>query len=337
MPEEAEAQSTAPGPDDEQGVAEARLRVPPWAPEVTFRKRRPDHQSTDPSAATRTTMAWAWQRDPGAAKSRSGSRPAGTGAARFGEARYVGVMVIGACLFAAVGGLIVLAVVGGTQTGHSADATVLPGGYGLGQSQLALAATSASTHATTTTKATPTGSGTRTAAATHSAVSAASAAASPAAAPKASASSAKTQAVTAPTAAATTPAAVAETGTFTGFDSLCLDDWARRTVDGNQIIIESCNGTSAQTWTAEPDGTMQVVGMCMDVPGGSPAAGSLVELWSCDGAATQVWRSGPDDTLVNTSLNLCLDDPGSDASPGTGLDVAACTDGANQQWTFQAG
>ena len=79
---------------------------------------------------------------------------------------------------------------------------------------------------------------------------------------------------------------------------------------------------------------MQVEGMCMDVPGDSPAAGSLVELWTCDGAATQVWRAGPGDTLVNTSLKLCLDDPDSSASPGTGLDVAACTDGANQQWIF---
>jgi hypothetical protein len=329
----------SPASPDEDRAAEARLRMPPWAPEVSFRKQLTD-QPSNPAAAP-GQMTWAWQGGAGAAKSRTGAQSSRV--RRLGEFKYVGIMVIGACLFAAAGGFVVLSVLGGPRLPQDdAGATVMPGAYGMGRSQFASAATSSadrysapkSTHGATH-AATPS----RSAGSPASEVPAA-APNNPASSSAASAatSAAKTQAVTAPTsAAATAAAAVAETGIFTGYDALCLDDWARRTVDGNQIIIEGCIETSAQSWTVEPDGTMQVEGMCMDVPGSSPAVGSLVELWSCDGAATQVWRAGPDGTLVNSTLKLCLDDPDSDSSPGTGLDVAACTDGANQQWTFQAG
>ena len=333
MPEEAGAAPGDESPDEDGGAARARLRIPPWAPEVTFRGQ-PSDRPSDPESPSEKTLPWAWQLGSGTARSRSGARSVRIG--RLGEFRYVGIMVLGACLFATAGGLAVLSIVGHAQPQASSGATYVPGVDGLNQPQVALAATSASPRYSA---AKPTPGVTHTVTVLRSAGSAASS--NPAAARTRSstaaavASSAAAQVVEPPTsAAATTAATVAETGTFTGYDALCLDDWARRTVDGNQIIIEDCNSTSAQSWTVEPDGTMRVEGMCMDVPGTSPGAGSLVELWTCDGAATQVWRGTTDGTLVNAALKLCLDDPGSDSSPGTGLDVTACTDGANQQWIF---
>lgn len=337
MPEEAGAQPADESPNEQDGgVAQARLRVPPWAPEVTFQKQ--PGRSADPESAAETTVPWAWQHGSGSTRSRAGSRTARLG--RFGEVRYVGLIVIGACLFATAGGLAVLSIVGHSQPQAGPGATYVPGADGLSRPQVAIAATSASTHSASA-KPSARATTTHTVTVLRSVAVGSAASAAPILEPtpnrpaSAAASSAAAQVVPPPTsAAATTAPAVAETGTFTGYDALCLDDWARRTVDGNQIIIEDCNGTPAQSWTVQPGGTMQVEGMCMDVPGDSPAAGSLVELWTCDGAATQVWRAGPGDTLVNTSLKLCLDDPDSSASPGTGLDVAACTDGANQQWIF---
>ena len=317
------------GPDEDGGVAQARLRVPPWAPEVAFRDQ-PPAESADPQPPSDKRVAWSWPHGTDTDDSRAGARSFRVG--RFGEFRSIGVMVLGACLFATAGGLAVLAVVGHAPSPNPTAAGYVPGADGLNQPQGALAATSAaaSTHYSTSE---PTPGVTRTATALSAAGSAASAHPSVAPSPRnsvsAAVSSAAAKGVAPPaTVAASTVAAVAETGTFTGYDGLCLDDWAARTVDGNQIIIYGCNGTSAQVWTVQPNGTLQVEGGCMDVSGGS------VEFSTCDGAATQVWRSGPGRTLVNASLKQCLTDPDSDAGPGTGLDVAACTDGANQQWIF---
>jgi len=333
VPEETGVLPGGESPNEDGGVAEARLRVPPWAPEVTFHNEHPD-QPAEPESPSETTAPWAWQHGSGTTRSRMGSRTARLG--RLGEVRYVGFIMIGACLFATAGGLAVLSIVGHSQPRATPGATYVPGADGLSQPQIAIAATAATTTTRPSATGKPTPSATHTVTVLRSVGSAASA--NPIPAPttpnhlaSAVASSAAAQAAAPSTSAAvaTTAAAVAETGTYVGYDSLCLDDWARRTVDGNAITIYTCNDTSAQSWTVEPDGTMQVVGMCMDVPDADQ-----VELESCDGAATQVWRSGPDDTLVNASLKLCLDDPDSDAGPGTELDVASCTDGANQQWIF---
>jgi hypothetical protein len=126
---------------------------------------------------------------------------------------------------------------------------------------------------------------------------------------------------------------VTRTGTVAGLAGLCLDDWARRTTNGNRVVVAECNGTSAQVWTLPSDGTLHVVGKCVDVPGGTPTVGSEVAIWDCSGAAVQVWRVGPGSTLINAASGLCLDVPGAVVS-GTQLDVAVCTGGANQQWVL---
>ncbi|HVV24075.1 MAG TPA: glycoside hydrolase family 3 C-terminal domain-containing protein, partial [Pseudonocardiaceae bacterium] len=63
--------------------------------------------------------------------------------------------------------------------------------------------------------------------------------------------------------------------------SLCVDDRAASTVNGNPIQIYTCNGTNAQQWTVAAGNTLQVLGKCMDVTGAGTANGTKVQLYDC--------------------------------------------------------
>jgi hypothetical protein len=116
--------------------------------------------------------------------------------------------------------------------------------------------------------------------------------------------------------------------------SLCVDDSSGLAIDGNKIQIWSCNGTGAQSWTANSDGTLSVIGKCMDVAAGGTTNNTLVDLNVCDGAASQIWTSGTNGSLVNQASAKCLDDPGSSTSSGTQLQLYTC-DGSNaQKWSI---
>jgi hypothetical protein len=115
----------------------------------------------------------------------------------------------------------------------------------------------------------------------------------------------------------------------------CLDDRGGGTANGNPIDTSKCqHGASWQAWTAEPDGTLRVLGKCLNVAGGGTASGTLVQLWSCRGTAAQQWRIASYGELVNPASGKCLTSPG---ALGTQLDIQSCTAGTGQRWTAPAG
>ena len=91
-----------------------------------------------------------------------------------------------------------------------------------------------------------------------------------------------------------------------------------------------CNGTAAQNWTIESDGTIRINGSCMDITGAGTANGTLVELWTCNGGANQQWLP-VNGMLVNPVSGRCLDDPGFTTTNGTQLEDRDCNGGSNQQ------
>ena len=116
--------------------------------------------------------------------------------------------------------------------------------------------------------------------------------------------------------------------------SLCIDDRSASTANGNPIQIYTCNGTSAQNWTVESNGTLQALGKCMDVVGGSSSNGALIDLYDCNGTGAQVWQPQPNGELLNPQSGKCLDDTNFSTTPGTQLQIYSCADTANQQWTM---
>ncbi|HEX3790678.1 MAG TPA: ricin-type beta-trefoil lectin domain protein [Pseudonocardiaceae bacterium] len=125
------------------------------------------------------------------------------------------------------------------------------------------------------------------------------------------------------------------TGRITGLGGQCTDVAAGNATDGTAVDLYTCNGTEAQSWTVEPDGSVQAMGKCLDVTSGSTANGAAVDLYSCNESGAQVWkRSGSE--LINTQANKCLDATNNSSANGTKLQIWSCTGTANQLWNVGA-
>jgi lysophospholipase L1-like esterase len=117
-----------------------------------------------------------------------------------------------------------------------------------------------------------------------------------------------------------------------GVAGKCLDDTGAGTADGTKIEIWSCNGGSAQKWTAYSDGTLRVQGKCLDAKSSGLVNGTLVQLYTCNGTGAQLWQSS-NGGYRNVQAGRCLDDPGFSAVDGTQLALWDCNGGANQKWS----
>ncbi len=111
--------------------------------------------------------------------------------------------------------------------------------------------------------------------------------------------------------------------------ALCLADSAGRTTDGTAQILWGC-GAGGQTYTIGTDGTVQVLGKCVDTADAAPAKNTKIVINTCSSAkATQKWRTTASGTLVNVTSGLCLADPAGNQTPGTQQILWTC--GANAQ------
>jgi glucosylceramidase len=130
---------------------------------------------------------------------------------------------------------------------------------------------------------------------------------------------------------------LSSTGQVGGYSGLCLDVAGGNASDGTAADLYTCNGTTAQQWTVDPDGTIEAMSECLDVSGGGTANGTAVDLYTCNGTGAQVWQPQSDGALYNPQSGKCLDDTGSSATAGTDLQIWSCTGAANQQWTLPTG
>jgi glucosylceramidase len=130
---------------------------------------------------------------------------------------------------------------------------------------------------------------------------------------------------------------LSSTGTVGGYGSMCLDVAGGDATAGTAVDEYTCNGTTAQQWTTDPNGTIEAMDGCLDVVGGGTADGTLVDLYTCNGTGAQVWDRESDGALYNPQSGKCLDDTGWSTTPGTQLQIWSCTGGANQVWTLPTG
>ncbi len=133
-----------------------------------------------------------------------------------------------------------------------------------------------------------------------------------------------------------TPAAAA-TGTITGLGGKCLDVAGANSANGTAVQLYDCNGTAAQQWTVETDGTVRALGKCLDVTGGSTANGTRLQLWDCAGGTNQKWTVSAARDLVGEQSGKCADVTGNTSANGTPVQIWSCTGAANQKWTAPTG
>ncbi len=123
------------------------------------------------------------------------------------------------------------------------------------------------------------------------------------------------------------------TGAITGLGGKCVDVAGANNANGTPVQLYDCNGSSAQQWTMEADGTARALGKCLDVTGMSTADGALMQLWDCAGGPNQRWAANAARDLVNSGSGKCLDAVGNSSANGTRLQLWACTGAVNQKWT----
>jgi O-glycosyl hydrolase len=127
-------------------------------------------------------------------------------------------------------------------------------------------------------------------------------------------------------------AAPGRTGAIVGYGGKCVDVAGASSLNSTPVQLYTCNGTTAQSWTAGTDGTVRALGKCLDVAGASSVNGTKVQIYDCNGSAAQQWTAGTDGTL--RSLGKCLDAAGPSSADGTKLQIWDCFAGANQRWTL---
>jgi len=112
----------------------------------------------------------------------------------------------------------------------------------------------------------------------------------------------------------------------------CIDDRGAGTADGTPIQLYDCNGTNAQVWTANSNGSFGALGKCMDVTHGGTTDGTLIQLYTCNGTGSQVWQPESNGSLRNPQSGKCLDLPGGDTDNGAQLQIYTCNGTGSQVW-----
>ncbi|MGW0669452.1 lectin [Streptomyces sp. NPDC002746] len=116
----------------------------------------------------------------------------------------------------------------------------------------------------------------------------------------------------------------------------CLDDDSGSAANGNKIQLWTCNDSAAQRVTVAVDGSLQVLGKCVEITGsGGAANGTPVELWDCNGGNNQKWsHTASTGALVNPQSGRCLDVTDASTADGTQLEIWDCHGGNNQRWSL---
>lgn len=114
----------------------------------------------------------------------------------------------------------------------------------------------------------------------------------------------------------------------------CLENKWGVTSDGNPVQIYDCNGSAAQIWSTETDGTIRVQTKCLGPQGGSLVAGTVLVISNCTGATFQRWTSGPGGTVRSQVNGLCVENRGGINANGNPAVVQVCDGTPAQSWSY---
>ena len=131
----------------------------------------------------------------------------------------------------------------------------------------------------------------------------------------------------------TPPPATGGTALRSNFSNRCIDIPGGNAVDGARLQLWDCNGSGAQKWAPNGDGTMRALGKCMDPAGGALTNGTPIQLVTCNGNPVQRFTLSGSGDLVNVSANKCVDVKDWNSANGAQLQLWDCGGTTNQKWT----
>ncbi|GLY98980.1 family 16 glycosylhydrolase [Actinoplanes sp. NBRC 103695] len=117
------------------------------------------------------------------------------------------------------------------------------------------------------------------------------------------------------------------------FSNRCIDIPGANPADGARLQTYDCNGSAAQQWTFNGDGTLRAMGKCMDPAGGALGNGTPIQLVTCNGNPVQRFTLSGAGDLVNISANRCVDIKDWVNGNGAQLQLWDCAGTTNQKWT----
>ena len=122
----------------------------------------------------------------------------------------------------------------------------------------------------------------------------------------------------------------------------CMDAQSGGTADGTQIQEWTCNGTGAQSYELEDDGSggFYIVNTqadkCVDVQARGTANGTKIQLYDCNQTPAQTFSvedaGGGFVNFVNTNSGKCLDVAADNPAAGTVVQLYDCNGTNAQRW-----
>ncbi|KAF8139262.1 ricin B lectin domain-containing protein [Mycena galopus ATCC 62051] len=122
-------------------------------------------------------------------------------------------------------------------------------------------------------------------------------------------------------------------------NTTCLT--APTNANGGEVVVEPCDGSASQLWTAIGSTIVVYGNMCLDVPNGNTTNGVKLQIWACTpgvGDANQQFVFFSSDQNIQwINEDMCLDLPDGNPASGTQIQMWACyqdTNQNNQIWNF---
>jgi len=120
-------------------------------------------------------------------------------------------------------------------------------------------------------------------------------------------------------------------------NGLCMDVRGSSPAPGSRVQQAACTQAPNQLAAVPGNGTVQLLGQCLDTAGGATAQYTPVIVAPCTGAASQQWSQGATPTLVNLKSGRCLDIPGNVSTVGRALDIFDGNTTTAQRWALPTG
>jgi glucosylceramidase len=131
-------------------------------------------------------------------------------------------------------------------------------------------------------------------------------------------------------------ATAAGSGPIVGYGGVCVDVPNGTVFNGERLQLWQCDNSGAQQFSLRSDGTVRVLGSCLDVFLAGTANGTPVGIADCNGTVAQQWTNTTANELVNPHAGACMDATGISSANGTLLQLWTCTGGPNQKWNVSA-
>jgi hypothetical protein len=123
-----------------------------------------------------------------------------------------------------------------------------------------------------------------------------------------------------------------------GYSGLCLDNFAFRSDEGDDVVQWTCNRKPNQMWRWRGEGSLQSVSseLCLDAFDFGATNGTRVVQVRCNDQKNQQWVESKDargnPTLRGVHSGLCLDDFGHETKDGANVVMWECNNRPNQVW-----